>query len=463
MRARGPVASRRTSHDAPAARVAVRRVPARAVALAVALVLCAAGSPAADRAALPDLAGAEPRVRSKIEALHRDVENDASDAQAWGRYGMALDAHRYAEAAAAAYRRAAELAPRDFRWSYYLGALYETTDARGAATWLERAVAIDGAYAPARIRLARTLEALGRRDDALAHYREAARLAPDDPLGHLGAGRITLAAGDATAAIALLERARERGPRIQAVVATLARAYQRAGDTQRAQALAAEARDLPRMMHHHDPRHAAVGAEAVDRESFLRRARTLLETGQAERARAQLEELLRLEPNDAETRLALAGVLDQLGLHEEAFASARRALDLDPSLRGGHATLANALFELGRVAEAEEAARAALAVDPDNARLHLLSSMAAAARGDVDAVTRHLDRAYTLGTSDPELRRVMSSLLQELAGALEDVGRHREAAARLEQVLELAEQERAPEASRAEIRARIERLRARGD
>jgi hypothetical protein len=57
----------------------------------------------------------------------------------------------------------------------------------------------------------------------------------------------------------------------------------------------------------------------------------------------------------------------------------------------------------------------------------------------------------------------MSSLLQELAGALEDVGRHREAAARLDQVLALAEQERAPEASRAEIRARIERLRARGD
>jgi tetratricopeptide (TPR) repeat protein len=430
--------------------------------LAVASLLALVGPALATAPPLPDLAGAEPRVAAKIASLHRAAASSPRAAEAWGRYGMTLDAHRYAGAAGAAYRYAAELDPRDFRWPYFLGALYETEAPGEAARWLEAAVAIDGAYAPAHVRLARTLEALDRRDQALQHYREAMRLAPDDPLGYLGAGRITLAAGDTAGAIALLERARERGPRIQAVVATLARAYQRAGDAARASALAAEARDLPRMLHHHDPRQAAIGTEAVDRESFLRRARTSLETGQTERARAELEGLLRLEPDDAETWRALAGVEDRLGRSEEALAAARRALAIDPALRGGYAALANALFELGRLGEAEDAARAALEVDPDDARLHLLSSMTAAARGDVAAVTAHLDRAYQIGTTDRELRGVMRSLYGELASALEEVGRRGEAARRLEQVLALAKEDGAPAAEQAALRARIEKLRAGG-
>ncbi len=244
------------------------------------------------------------------------------------------------------------------------------------------------------------------------------------------------------------------------MIATLARAYQRAGDAARAEALAAEARELPRMMHHHDPRHAAIGDEAVDRESYLRRARTALETGQAERARAQLQELLRLEPDDAETWLALAGVEDRLGRRDEALAAARRAIDLDPRLPGGYATLANALFEMGRIDEAEKAARAALERDPDDARLHVLLSMAAAQRGDVGAVTTHLDTAYALGTADRELRSVMRTLLQELAGALEDAGLRTDAARRWEQALALAERDGAPAAERAAIAARIQKLRS---
>jgi tetratricopeptide (TPR) repeat protein len=287
------------------------------------------------------------------------------------------------------------------------------------------------------------------------------RLAPDDPLGWLGAGRLTLAAGDVPGAIALLERARERGPRLQAVAAALARAYQRAGDAARAEALALEARGLPRMLHHHDPRHAAIGAEAVDRESFLRRAHTLLETGQADRARVELQELLRLEPRDAEAWLALARVEDQLGRGEEALAAASEALEIDPEIRGGQAALANALFEIGRLPEAEAAAREALALTPDDARLHLLSSMTAAARGAVAAAGRHLDRAHAIGPDDAELRRVTSSLLRELAAALADVGRFGEAARRMEQVLELAQDGGAPAAELAAIRAELEGYRGR--
>jgi tetratricopeptide (TPR) repeat protein len=433
-----------------------------AIALLLSIVVSASPAGAASVPPLPDLAGAEPRVAAKIRDLHRALEQKPDDGEAWGRYGMALDAHRYAQAAAVAYQRAAELDSEDFRWWYFLGALQETESPAAAARSLDAALRIDSAYAPAHIRLARTLEALARRDEALGHYREAMRLAPGDPMGYLGAGRIALAAGDARGAIALLEEARQRGPKIQAVLATLARAYQRAGDSARADALAAEARDLPRMMHHHDPRHAAIGDEAVDRESFLRRAKTSLETGQAARARTQLEELLRLEPKDAETWLALAGVEDRLGNKEQALAAARRALELDPRLHGGYSILANALFQMGRVDEAERAAKTALQSDPEDARLHVLLSMAAAQRGDVAAVTTHLDRAYANGSNDRQLRAVMSTLLQELAGALEDVGQRADAARRWEQVLHLMQLDGASAEERSSIEARIRSLRSAG-
>jgi len=74
-------------------------------------------------------------------------------------------------------------------------------------------------------------------------------------------------------------------------------------------------------------------------------------------------------------------------------------------------------------------------------------------------VTAHLDRAYAIGTTDPELRRVMSGLLGELAGALTDVGRRQDAARRLEQVLALESAGGAPAARLEEIRARIGALR----
>jgi hypothetical protein len=56
----------------------------------------------------------------------------------------------------------------------------------------------------------------------------------------------------------------------------------------------------------------------------------------------------------------------------------------------------------------------------------------------------------------------MRSLLGELAGALEDVGRRAEAAKRWEQVLRLAIEDGAPPPERAEIEARVRRLRSGG-
>ena len=56
-----------------------------------------------------------------------------------------------------------------------------------------QAVEIDPGYAPARVRLAASLEKVGQAGEADAHYEEAARLEPDNAVAHLGLGRLALA------------------------------------------------------------------------------------------------------------------------------------------------------------------------------------------------------------------------------------------------------------------------------
>lgn len=406
---------------------------------------------------LPELDGAEPAVAAKIRRLHGNVRAQPESAGAWGRYGMTLDAHRYYAEAEQAYRRAIELDDAEVRWPYYLGALLELSRPTEAARWLERSLRLDPGYAAARIRLARILEKLDRRAEAREHYRQATRLAPEDPLGPLGLGRIALHEGRTEEAIDHLEEARRRGPGLQAVVATLARAHHRAGDAELARQLADEARTLPRMLHHHDPLHAAIGDEAVDRESYLRRATTYRETGQLERAREEIVELLALDPDLAAGHLALARVHAAMGEPAKAIAAAREALAIDPESGAAHSLMADSLFELGRLDAAERAAREVLAVSPREVRMHLLLSMTAAARGDVGEVMARLDDAYALGTADPALRQVMTRLIAEMAAALAEVGRFEEAARRMEQVVGLAAEAGAPP---EELRAHRRRLQA---
>jgi tetratricopeptide (TPR) repeat protein len=405
----------------------------------------------------PLVEGVEPRVRERLLERHRAVERAPRDGEAWGRYGMALEAHRQVDAAQVAYLEAQRLAPEDFRWPYYLGTLLEYRDPAAAARWLEAAVELDPAYAPARIRLGEVLEKLGRPNEALWQFEQAERLDPSNPLAPFGRGRVALASGDVAAAIAHLERAYRLGREVQAIVVTLSRALYRRGDEQRARALAAEARGLPRMTHHEDPRRAAVRDEAVDTESYLLRARTYLEVGQAQRALAVVSELLRSDPEQAEAHLLAAGIHDAMGDAEAAATEAAAALELEPGLLRARAVLAGALFKSRRPAEAEREARRVLQEDGKDFHMLLIVALVAAERGDVATMIAHLDRAYAARNADPQLRRLLRQLLLDVADSFAAVGQRREATARLEQAIALAREDGETEGALADLRRRFER------
>ena len=323
-----------------------------------------------------DLTGSEPQVQKKIEGARARVESEPDSSAAWGRYAMILEAHRHTEEAQLAYRRASALDPKEVRWPYLLGAMLEYFDPEESYSWHRKALAIDDSYAPGQYRVGQTLEKLGRLDEAREHYARAVTLKPGFGLAHFALGRLALGRGEDSEAVEHLETAYGHSPDVQAVVATLARAYRRVGRNELARTRAAESRDLPRMTHHPDPLRAAMMEEAVSTESFLRRSRTYLEVGQLERSLKVLGTLLEMQPNN----------------HEAHFAAGRRARQARASRAGGavgttgsgtrarssgcpRAVLAGALFKLGDFDAARVESRSVLKSEPQNFHVLLISSM----------------------------------------------------------------------------------------
>ncbi|MEM1247984.1 MAG: tetratricopeptide repeat protein [Acidobacteriota bacterium] len=406
---------------------------------------------------LPDLAGSEPQVAQKIRSAHARVESSDDD-ESWGRYAMILEAHRYTDEAEVAYRRAFEMDERDVRWPYLLGSMLEYFDPREARLWHERAIALDADYAPGRYRAGQTFEKLGRLDEAEQHFARAVQLDARLGLAHFGLGRVALARGDSNVAVRHLERAYELSSEVQAVVATLARAYHRVGRTDEARRLAAEARTLPRMTHHLDPRRSAMMDEAVSTESYLRRSRTYMEVGQLERSLRVLQTLLASQPDNHEAHFAAAGVLDRMGRTQEAVTAARRALELEPDLPGARAVLAGALFKGGDFAAARQEAEGVLRAEPNNFHMLLVTSMIAAGSGDTGTMVTRLDRAFEARDGDRELRGVLRGLLQDLADSFAAIGERAEAKKRLRWVRQLAVEEGAPSTALQQIDARLRQL-----
>lgn len=387
----------------------------------------------------PDLTFVEPRVRAAIEKELATTAREPDTPSTWGRLAMTLHAHQFDEEAAAAYTEASRLAPGDFRWIYLRANVEEASDPAAAASLYRQAVELDPNYAPARIRLASTLEKIGLAADADEHYREAARLEPDNAVAHLGLGRLALARGDVDQATRHLERAYDLSPETQAVVAMLSRARHRAGDRDGARRLAQAARDLPPLLHQRDPRRAEVDLLAVDSESFLRRSKTYRETGQLQASLGELRRLIELEPGNAQAHFAAAGVHDRMNRPREAVAAARRALELDPDLAGGRAVLAGALFKLGRFGQAAAEAERVLVEDPADIHMLLVTTMLAMRENDVARALERLDRAAAAGASDVRMRELMIQLQLELADALGGAGLYDDAARRIEQVVETLE------------------------
>ena len=412
---------------------------------------------AAQEVPAPRLDGAEPAVRQRLASLQADLRADSRNGDAWGCYGMVLEAHTFTDEAIAAYRRAHELSPRTFRWPYLLAALIDERSAADSLPLYRAALALDPDYAPGHVRYAEALERAGQFEAANREYERAARLDPTNAHAQAGLGRLALADDEAGAAVRYLSRAQELAPENRSFAVTLAQAYARAGDRERGRQIAAAARSLGRINYRNDPVRSSVHDLALDARSYLRRANAHRVHGELDLARRELRAGIEVDGERPELHFALAEVLAASGDQPGSLAAARRAYELHPELEGVVPFLARALFQTGDVNSALATAEEALRLDAGDVSMMLLVALISAERGDVVRTVEILDRAYQARPQDSATRDGLIQLLTNVAEAMVSSGLPDAAAGQFEKALDLAEETGNPVA--ADLRQRLAQVR----
>lgn len=334
-------------------------------------------------------------------------------AEAYAQIGALYLRLGFDDVAAVAFYDAAQLAPKDPRWSYLEGvvarAQHRNADARVA---FEAALARDKVYLPIRFRLADTLVDLGQADAAHALLAELVPQYPDRAIVYAVLGRLELRQKRYAEAITHLQQALKFEPEANALYADLAEAYAGSGDRERA----AEARSKagthqPRL---DDPLVAGIfghGPAESPPPTPLAAAKRALDQRDFATARAYTEAALKEHPDDVDA-LALAARLDALlGKLAAAREEAARALALRPDSAAANLSQGMVYEFGGEEAKAYPYYVRALQADPGepNARL-LLGNALMRRRQYTEAAAQYRQLLQTTSTPEVEARLVAAEV-----------------------------------------------------
>jgi tetratricopeptide (TPR) repeat protein len=296
------------------------------------------------------------RLDEAIEHLRMALALDPDLPDAWNSLGLiAYEQERFDEAEAA-YRESLRIRPR---------------------------------FTMAYINLGSVLQALGREDDAIRALRAALEIDPDHLVALMHLGTVLCEAGDPDLldeAEAHFRRAAELAPHSSEVINNLGNARLQQGCIDAALECYLRAFEL-------DPR------GAIPR---LNIARLIQNRGQYDEAAALYEEAQALEPDPAQYHENLGGLAACRGRFDEAARHFRQAVEHDPSFAGAHLGLGRAVLEQGRLDEAEPCLREALRLDPSQSDALVALARLQAERGDFDLSCRSARAALALrpGLSD---------------------------------------------------------------
>jgi tetratricopeptide (TPR) repeat protein len=220
-----------------------------------------------------------------------------------------------------------------------------------AVAHFEEAIRIAPQYAEAHCNLGTALVKIpGRQGEAIAHFKEALRLVPDYASAHINLGFALTEEGRNSEAIEQLEAAERLDPDVVVLHVNLGNALAK----------------LP---------------------------------GMEEKAKAQYEEALRIDPDNASAYYNLGNLYARTpDRMEEAVAAYERALASDPAFVEAHVNLGNALTSRpGRLPDAIAQYEAALRLRPDLADAELnLANVLSVQAGGLPAAIEHYDRALRL-------------------------------------------------------------------
>jgi tetratricopeptide (TPR) repeat protein/SAM-dependent methyltransferase len=156
----------------------------------------------------------------------------------------------------------------------------------------------------------------------------------------------------------------------------------------------------------------AVNAQVADYHYNIAHAFRALD--RMDEVAVHLERAVELRNDQPLGHLNLGNVRRQQGRPADALACYERALALDPNLAAAHFNIANILFEQGRSDAAIGSYRAALTLEPSHAESHSRLGIALMAQGQTGEAIAHLEQALAL---KPDLPAAQYELAKAYAAA----------------------------------------------
>ena len=433
----------------------------------VALLLCLAGTVAADPVAEPptawaarlipipesDLSGAEPLMREAINTARGQVAgmlmapdaNPQAMARAYGRLGALLVLREVEAPADAAFRNAQALDPNEFRWPYYAGYLaLMSGNADQALTYLERARTLNPDYPPLYLRLGKVQLDRSVLPEARAHLERAAQTPGLAAAANYYLGQIANLERRHQDAIAHLEAALAADPQATEAHWPLAQAYRALGrnglarthmaqvaartpkaeDPLLAELQGAARQSVPafeRAVYAVGQRDYKVAAEQfaagleVDPDNRAARvsyARVLYLNGDPDGARREIDVALAGEPPITLGLFLKALLAQDAGDLVVARALYRRTLEIDPGHLGAGFYLANLDLAAGRFAEAAAGYRRLMSAPQAPAPTGFLWLVGESrARAPWAQIAAELEAQIAATPTEPQLRYAQIRLL----------------------------------------------------
>lgn len=359
------------------------------------------------RVQLPDIQSMEPDVREHLTLAQDALVAATKDAatpldrlsELYGLTGQIYQAYSLNSTAKEFYLNASRMAPRDFRWVYLLGKLYEREgDSQKAINYYTAALQLKRDYVPAFVNLGNIYLQLNRLVEAEANFKRALEISENIAAAQYGLGQAALSKRSYAEAAGYLERALLLAPESNRLHYALAMAYRGLGRMDQAQSHLAlsgtvgvrvsdplidglqdlikgarihlirgrTALEARRFSDAADQFRKAVAAQPDSLPAHFNLAAALTQTGDLPGAVREFEEALNLDPNHANAHYNLGLLFAQLNRHEEAIKhlqSAVRAYSTDINARF---LLGQELLKVRRLDEAETELSRVVQSDSDN-------------------------------------------------------------------------------------------------
>jgi tetratricopeptide (TPR) repeat protein len=394
----------------------------------------------------PSVRAALARAQAEFDRVSAGKPTTAELSNAYGELALTYHAQSLVPPAEAAYANARMLAPRDKRWPYLLGHLYnDASRLPEAISMFETALAIDGSDAPTLVSLGEAYLQHGDFDKAQLMYKSLEANDSARAAALTGLGKVALAKRQYKEAVEYLEAALKLAPGAARLRQPLAMAYQGLGERAKAEENLRQYSVDGVGPEVADPLADALGAKVAASRALLRRGKrfgkaerfdlaepafraaveadptnadaianlgiSLANLGRLDEAQRRLSESLAINDNNAMAHLSLGVVLDRQGLDQAATKEYTAALSNDASNLQARVYLADAKMRMGRPEEAARLYRQAVEQSPNSSRMQMSLALATIRAGQFNEARKVLEAAHTAQPANPEIINTLARVL----------------------------------------------------